>query len=48
VGNGRRQGHQTQINEYHKLLEDLKAKNITLLDALVVAIVCVMIQKVFR
>jgi hypothetical protein len=29
-------------------LEDLKAKNITLLDALVVAIVCVMIQKVFR
>jgi hypothetical protein len=38
VGNGRRQGHQTQINEYHKLLEDLKAKNITLLDALVVGI----------
>jgi hypothetical protein len=35
VGNGRRQGHQTQINEYHKLLEDLKAKNIMLLNAFV-------------
>jgi hypothetical protein len=38
VGNGRRQGHQAQINEYHKLLEDLKAENITLLDVLVVGI----------
>jgi hypothetical protein len=26
------------INEYHKPMEDLKAKNITLLDALVVGI----------